>query len=177
MFEVNDIVLYNQTDVCRVQDVRRMPFLDRERIDYYVLKPLYEESPSNSTVYVPVGADESRLRRAFTAEELREMLRDESIRVAWIDSPMIRKKEYADLLNRNHPRELIGLIRTVTRRRAEKLSAGQKFSEVDEKVLTSAEKRLYPLFRYILNVDHGEFLRMVAGEDACAGQKLDLTGI
>ena len=177
MFQINDIVLYNQTEVCRVEDIRVMPFLDSQRINYYVLKPVYEESPSNSKVYVPVSADETRVRRAFSADELRQMLDSDSAAVPWIESSMLRRKAFSDVLNRNHPRELIGLIRTVARRRAEKLSAGQKFSEADEKVLTSAEKRLYPLFRYILNVDHGEFLRMVAGEDACAGQKLDLTGI
>lgn len=177
MFQVNDIVLYNQTDVCRVQDVRKMPFLGQERIDYYVLKPVYEDSPSNSTVYVPVNADESRLRRAFTADELRQMLNDDSIHVAWIDSPMIRKKEYTEILNRSHPRELIGLIRTVARRRAEKLRAGQKFSDADEKYLAGAEKRLYPLFRYILNVEWSDFLPLIAGEDVRVERKLDLTGM
>lgn len=161
MFEINDIVLYNRTEVCRVHEMREMPFLGGKRILYYVLRPVYEDSPSNSTVFVPVDAGESRVRKAFSAAELREMLADDSHRVAWIDSPMIRKKEYTDLLNRSHPVELIGLIRTLNDRRAAKQRTGQKFSEADEKYLSIAEKKLYPLFKYILNVTWEDFLPMV----------------
>ena len=80
MFEVNDIVLYNRTDVCRVHEIRRMACLG-EYSDYYMLKPVYEDSQANSVVYVPVDADESRIRRAFSVEELRAMLTDTSHRV------------------------------------------------------------------------------------------------
>ena len=62
--------------------------------------------------------------------------------------------------------ELIGLIRTICKRRSEKLRAGQKFSEMDEKTLSAAEKRLYPLFKYILDVDWNDFLPMIADETA-----------
>ena len=117
MFQINDVVLYNQTDVCRVEDVREMPFLDAQRINCYVLKPIYEESPSNSRVYVPVSADETRVRRAFSADELRQMLDSDSAAVPWIESSMLRKKAFSDILSRNHPRELIGLIRTICKRR------------------------------------------------------------
>lgn len=160
MFEVNDIVLYNRTDVCRVQEIREMACLG-ERSNYYVLKPVYEDTQANSTVYVPVGADESRVRRAFSVEELRAMLEDESRKVTWIDAPLIRKKEYTDILNRSHPAELIALIRTFSRRRAETLRAGRKFSEADEKYLAAAEKKLFPLFRYILNIEWEDFLPLV----------------
>ena len=166
MFQINDIVLYNQTDVCRVEDIQEMPFLDSQRINYYVLKPVYEESPSNSKVYVPVSAGESRVCRAFSADELRQMLDSDGVAVPWIESSMLRKKEFTDILKRNHPRELIGLIRTICKRRNEKLRAGQKFSEMDEKMLSAAEKRLYPLFKYILDVDWNDFLPMIAGETA-----------
>ena len=166
MFQINDIVLYNQTDVCRVEDIQEMPFLDSQRINYYVLKPVYEESPSNSKVYVPVSAGESRVCRAFSADELRQMLDSDGVAVPWIESSMLRKKEFTDILNRNHPRELIGLIRTICKRRNEKLRAGQKFSEMDEKMLSAAEKRLYPLFKYILDEDWNDFLPMIAGETA-----------
>jgi len=161
MFQPNDIVLYNRTEVCRVQEIRRMPFLNSGRIDFYVLKPVYEDSPANSTLYVPVDADESRVSRAFSAEELKQMLTAETAEIPWIESPLVRKKEYGELLSRSHPRELIGLIRTVERHRREKLRAGQKFGEADEKLLSTAEKRLFPLFRYILNVEWEEFLPLI----------------
>ena len=33
-------------------------------------------------------------------------------------------------------------------------------------MISSAEKRLYPLFKYILDVDWNDFLPMIAGETA-----------
>lgn len=161
MFEINDIVLYNRTEVCRVQEKREMPFLGGERILFYVLRPVYEDSPSNSTVFVPVDADESRICRMCSADELRSMLTGGSRRVPWIDSALIRKKEYTDLLNRGNPVELIGLIRTLHDRREAVLRSGHKFSEADEKYLAAAEKKLYPLFKHILNVEWEDFLPMI----------------
>lgn len=161
MFEVNDIVLYNRTDVCRVHEIRPMAFLGGERINYYVLKPVYDDSQANSTFYVPVDADESRVRRAFSADELRALLSDRSRRIPWIDAPLIRKKEYTDLLGRSQPAELLALIRTLADHRARQLSAGRKFSDADEKYLVAAEKKLFPLFRYILGVDWEAFQQVV----------------
>lgn len=175
MFQINDIVLYNQTDVCRVQEIRRMPFLNEERIDYYVLKPVYEDSPGNSTLYVPVNSHGSRLRRAFTAQELTAMLESGAYSVPWIEAPMLRKKEYTELLSRSHPGELIALIRTISAQRSAKLRAGHKFSEADEKYLALAEKRLFPLFRYILNVEWEDFLPLITGERA--PERLDLASL
>lgn len=159
MFQVNDIVLYNQTDVCRVHEIRVMTFPGEGSSEFYMLKPLYEDSPSNSTVYVPVSADADRICRMFSADELQRMLAERSGKcVRWIENPLGRKKEYGDMLSHNHPEELLGLIRTLSLCRAEKLRTGQRFSEADEKLLQAAEKRLYPMFRYILNVDWEEFL-------------------
>ena len=161
MFEVNDIVLYNRTEVCRVQEIRAMACLG-QYMDFYVLKPLYDDSQANSTVYVPVSADESRVRRTFSAEELRAMLTDNSCRVPWLESPLIRKKEYTDLLGRSKPDELIALVRTLHEQRIAKLSAGHKLSEADEKYLSAAQKKLFPMFRYVLNVEWEEFLTVLS---------------
>ena len=99
MFEVNDIVLYNRTDVCRVP---------------------------------------------------------------WMESPLIRKKEYTELLGRGKPDELIALVRTLNAQRVAKLSAGHKLSEADEKYLSAAQKKLFPMFRYVLNVEWEEFLTVLS---------------
>lgn len=161
MFAVNDIVVYNHTDVCRVEDIRAMPFPGEEHIEYYMLKPVYEETMNHSTLYVPVTAGEDRIRRAFTAQELMDMLAGPCGNFRWIDSAMIRKKEFNDVLGRNDPRELISMVRTVGAKRAEKLAAGQKFSDSDEKHLVLAQKRLFPLFRYTVHVEWEDFVRML----------------
>lgn len=176
MFQIGDIVLYNQTDVCRVQEIRSMPFMGRERIDYYVLKPVCEDSPSNSTVYVPVSADESRLHRAFSGDELKQMLDADGIEVPWTESPLIRKKEFHDILSRGQPKELLGLIRAIARRRTSKVQSGRGLTDAEEKVLLSAEKRLYPLFRCALNLEWNDFLTMVAGERALDLKSLSAQG-
>ena len=166
MFQINDIVLYNQTEVCRVEDIRVMPFLDSQRINYYVLKPIYDDSPANSTIYVPVMTDETRLRRAFSADELKQMLAGDGTDTPWIENATLRRRAFADILSRSHPGELIGLIRVLSDHRSKQLSAGRRFSDTDEKTLIAAEKQLYPLFRYILNVSQPDFLAMVTGESA-----------
>lgn len=99
-------------------------------------------------IWAAEPAGEDRIRKAFTAQELEQMLSEPNERFQWIDNAMIRKKEFSDVLSRNDPRELISLVRVISAKRAEKLASGQKISESDEKYLASAEKRLSPLFRY-----------------------------
>ena len=161
MFEVNDIVLYNRTDVCRVQEIRQMACLGHYK-DYYILKPVYDDSLANSTLFVPVDADENRICSAFTADELRALLACKHPSVPWLDSPLIRKKEYTELLGRSNPAELIGLIRTLSARRMELQNLGRKFSEADEKYLSAAEKKLYPLFKYSLGWEYEDFIQALA---------------
>lgn len=162
MFAVNDVVIYNRTDVCRISEIKEMPFLGGERIEYYVLKPVYEEATGGSTLYVPVTAGEDRIRRSFTAEELLSMLEEPEECFRWIDSAMIRKKTFCDVLSRNDPRELISMARVAGKKRAEALAAGRKFSESDEKYLVTAQKRLYPLFRHVIRVEWEEFQKILA---------------
>lgn len=165
MFQVNDIVLYNQADVCRIDEIRKMPFMVKEYIDYYVLKPVSDEN-SGMTTYVPIDADEKRLHRMFSADELREMIQHPSTAIRWIESPVIRKKEYSEWIANAHPSELIAMIRMLTEKRAEKIKSGHRVSESDEKLIASATKRLYPLFHYILDVEWENFLALITGENA-----------
>jgi len=147
MFEINDVVLHNRTDVCRITGIRQMPFLDRGMSEYYVLRPEGNDSAAGTTLYVPVDADESRLSRLFTADELAEMLESGSAKVRWIESPLVRKKVFSEIMSGNQPTELIALAGILTEQRARRLSCGQKFSESDEKLLTALRHRLLPLFR------------------------------
>ena len=167
MFQIGDIVVYNGTDVCRVHEKCRMPFPGHGQMEYYRLKPLYEETASNSTLYVPVSAGEDRLRKAFNCDELRAMLEEEGRKVPWIDNAALRRKTYGELLRSGDTPALIGLIRTVSARREQARRAGKRSSDADEKLLQAAQKRLFPLFRYAMGVEWDEFIRLVGGtEDA-----------
>lgn len=162
MFQVNDIVLHNQTEVCQVAEIRQMPFPDGERLECYVLKPV-DEDGAGTTIFVPVS-DPHRLRGMLSAGEVRNLLNVPAKPMPWTENAILRRKQFADVMSRSNPEELISMIRLLQSRRDERLRAGQRPSDADEKLLAAAVKRLYPLFRHALNVEWEEFGAMLSDQ-------------
>ena len=71
MFSVGDLIVYNETGVCRVEQIGPPAFNPRERRDYYTLTPLY----GAGTIYVPV--DSGVFMRLVLSREEAEALIDE----------------------------------------------------------------------------------------------------
>lgn len=83
----------------------------------------------------------------------------------WIENAMIRRKEFNEILSRNNPVELMGLLRAMNILRCRKLAEGRKLGESDEKYLAVAQKRLFPLFQYAMHMEWEDFLAMPAWQE------------
>ena len=61
MFEIGEYVVCGNNGVCQIKEITTLSMsgVDKNR-KYYILKPVYSE---NSTVYVPVDALHSSMRR------------------------------------------------------------------------------------------------------------------
>ena len=66
MFEIGDLIMYGTNGVCRVTGFCSSPFDANDKREYYVLKPVHDQS--NLVIYTPVE-NESVVRRPLLSPE------------------------------------------------------------------------------------------------------------
>ena len=71
MFKENELVMYGSTGVCRVKEIGRPSFVDRddERI-YYLLEPVFQ----SGVIYAPIDNDKIPIRAVISAESASQLL-------------------------------------------------------------------------------------------------------
>lgn len=163
MFQVNDIVLYSSSGVCKITEITQKE-IGNQKIDYYVLKPVYE---NRSTVFVPTKNEAllAKMRRLLSKEEIyaliREMPEEELI---WIEDDAERKEEYRKLLLEGDRRQLVKLIKTLYLHQQKRLEAGKRVHIADSQFLREAEEALYNEFAYVLGLKREEVLPFIVGQ-------------
>ncbi|MCC8043400.1 MAG: CarD family transcriptional regulator [Oscillospiraceae bacterium] len=151
MFCVNDVVLYGNEGVCRIDDITQRSFGDKSG-DYYVLRPV---NNGQLTLYVSVanGNLESKVRKMVTADEITEII-DSTAHSAphWINDENERKLRFKEIISSGDRRAILQVIRSIYVHRDEQLQKRKKLHAVDEYMLKDAEKILYDEFAYVLNL-------------------------
>lgn len=71
MFKIGDLIVYGQTNVCKVKDITKLevPYMNQKKL-YYVLNPLYQES----VIYTPVDNEKVFMRPVISKEQAEEAI-------------------------------------------------------------------------------------------------------
>lgn len=146
MFSINDTVMYGNSGVCTIVDIRPEK-LAGKKMTYYILKPAENE---NMTIYCPVDSDKIRMRKLLTLEEVNRLISImPDTTVEWIEDDQRRKEAFTAVVKSGDHRDLVKMIKTLYFKREEKLSEGKKFHAADEKIMKDAEDMLYLEYRII----------------------------
>ena len=160
VFEVGDSVMYGNTGVCKILDIRKERFLDQEAL-YYILQPIND---AYSKIYCPVDNDQQRLRKLLSAEEIRELIRSmPGMKCEWIENDHERKEAFMEILQRGDHQELIKLIRTLHENRELTKKTGRKFHQSDANILSAAEKLLHGEFAHVLHLNLDDVVPFILG--------------
>lgn len=160
MFGVNDTVMYENYEVCKIVAVRPERFQKKEVL-YYVLKPVYD---GNSTIYSPVE-NQQKIRKVLSAEEIYQLIQImPDTETEWVENEQLRKEKYNQILRQGDHKQLIKLLKTLYAKRKEKLQAGRKFHSMDEKIMKEAEYILHGEFAHVLKIEPEEVAPFIAGE-------------
>lgn len=149
MFKTGETVVYGNSGVCRITDVREETFGPVTQM-YYILSP---ERDARSTFYCPVIQGEAKLRRLLSAEEVGALIRQmPHIETDWVAEDVVRREQFAAMLKSGDHRQIIRLIRTLYRRREEKAAEGKRLHQADERVLNEAQRLLHEEFAHVLDI-------------------------
>ncbi len=161
MFTVGDTVLYGQSGVCRITDIRTERFGPTPRT-YYVLMPVHDKA---STFYCPVDREELSLRPLLDAEEVHRLIRQlPQAQDVWIEDKTQRRDRFADMLKSGDCEQIMALIHTIYQHRCRRDEAGKKLHLADERVLRDAERLLHEEFAEVLGIRPDEVVAYIREE-------------
>lgn len=159
-FPIGTMILYGTDGVCTISQVVMRKFRSSSK-DYYVLKPLYNET---ATIYIPVGneACESKMRPVLSKSEILAVIDSLPGRDAmWIEDENDRKELYRDAISGGDRVQLIGIIKALYTRRRELEEAGKHLHAADERFFKEAERLLYDEFAAVLGLDKADVLPFI----------------
>lgn len=155
MFEVGEYVVCGNKGVCVVEKITTLDIagVDKER-EYYILKPKYQQG---STVYVPVDSSRESMRRVIRREEAQKLIDAiPDVPPLSITNEKLSEQVYRECLKSGSCKEWVRVLKTIWRRKQERLQAGRKVTAVDAKYFHMAEESLYGELAVALDLDRDE---------------------
>ena len=131
MFTVNQLVVYENSGVCRIEKIEEVSFPSGPKT-CYILKPVYAKE---GTIYSPVNNPNVLMRPVITKEDALELIRSipetevrtfEGFRTAELEG------KYREAARSQQCHDLIPLAMAIYRKTRKARKAGKKVSEVDD---------------------------------------------
>ena len=150
MFNKNDYVNYSTNGICKIEDIRAIPFdANAKERTCYVLKPVYQNA---STIFVPVDNDKLsvKMRPVLSAEEIDKIILDiKNQEMHWIKDRKKRMEKFQDILQRRDEKELLLLVSCLYFKSGE-LEKG--LASTEEEILKKAENIVEQEFSFSLKI-------------------------
>lgn len=142
MYQVNDLIVYGSTGVCRVLSIGRPEHLPDSSGDtlYYTLAPLY----STGVIYAPLNTP-TYMRPVLSREDAQRLI----ARMPMIEeipcpsSQRLLAECYRASFASHRCEDLVGLLKTIYRKNQLLQSRGKKPGQVDQLYRKRAEDLLY----------------------------------
>lgn len=152
MFKINELVVYGNEGVCRIEDVRNidMAGIDNNKL-YYILNPIY--SPGK-IVYAPIDT-KVIMRNVISSENALKLIDQiHEIDVEEINNTNLRELNdfYKSLINSHKCRDLFKLIRTVYAKEKDAAKNKKKLGQTDKNYMKVAEELLHGEFAAALGI-------------------------
>ncbi|MBQ3405507.1 MAG: CarD family transcriptional regulator [Oscillospiraceae bacterium] len=156
MFNTGELIVYGNTGVCRVVDVKEINMSRDEGTQlYYVLKPLYQ----NYTVSTPVDNKKVFMRHIISREEaerLVEMIPSIRAEAYHNRSPQRLAEHYKESISTHDCEDLVELTMSIYAKKQFVEQQKRKFGAVDEKFMRRAEELLFGELAAALDITRDE---------------------
>ena len=155
MFQLNDLIIYGNNGVCRVEEIStpRFPNSPPDRL-YYSLTPINKKG----VIYVPVDS-KMFMRPIITAEEVQALLQElpDLPAVPYYNGTVqLLIAHYEEVFKGYSCRDLLLIIRSIFAKRAEVEAQGRHLGQVDQRYLKRAQELLYSEIAAALGISVAE---------------------
>ena len=157
MYKIGDKIVYGQSGVMTVVDIREEKVLS-EKKKYYVLKS--PDAGEGALTFVPVDNEGllSLMRPLMKPSEIDEILSSvkESPQFQWIEDARIRATALKKLVDTGEVSDILRMIKAVEEKIALRTETGKRSYLSDEVIMKKAKKRIYSEFSEVLNLTFDE---------------------
>ena len=171
MYHAGDLIIYGNTGVCRVTEIKTMDFMKTgNEQPYYILSPLFQ----NCTISAPVNNSKVFMRPIISKEEAVKLIDDiPSIHAEAYHSHVLRQltDHYEALIDTHDCRCLVELTKSIYRKKEFLLKQKKKFGAIDERFMKRAEDLLFGELSAALEIPRErvtEFIRSRIGKTGCS---------
>ena len=164
MYNVNDMVVYGNTGVCRVVDIGTPKFhgVDVKQC-YYTLKPVF----GDGVIYCPVENNRVFIRPVISKEEAEKVIEAiPSIKAEAYHnrSTQLLTEHYCEAINSHSCRELIELVMSIYQKKQSMLGQKRRLGQVDERFMKRAQALLYGELAVALGIEKDEVENYIASK-------------
>lgn len=151
MFNIGDIIVYGSQGVCKIDTVETKQ-IGKLSADYYVLKPLFNESTS---LFVPVDNDKltSKIRNVLSKAQLDVLVEKIPDIELLPHQDENQKRELYKLKLSESLESIAAVIKTIRHEKEFRKQSGKKLNIGDEQTLRKAEMLFYNEIAFVLNVE------------------------
>ena len=130
MFSIGDNIIYGSEGVYTVTEFTTSPIDKNDTRQFYVLRPVH--GPVGNVIITPVGNDKVKMRAVMSREDALDHIdKIPSLPTLTVEKEKNRREVYRVALAEASPEKFVGIIKTVTERRAEMLKLKKRLSESD----------------------------------------------
>jgi CarD family transcriptional regulator len=154
MFQINDIVVYGTTGVCRVTNITKEKYRGNEETEYYVLQPIFS---NKMVIKTPVNNQKVVMRNIITKNDVLSLIDTfPQEGAAIIENDRERSELCKAALKTGDSEEWVKVIKILKLEEKEKSAAGKKLNKIDEEIMKAAEKQLFEEFAIVLEISPEE---------------------
>ncbi len=160
MYEVNDLIMYGNTGVCKVSGITNQVFDNEDKL-YYVLEPLYQ----SGVIYAPIDNDKVFMRPVISEEEAKDLIDN----IPEIHTEIYRNssmqqltKYYQSVIDTHRCLDLLKLTKSIHLKKMDAMAQNRHLGQIDKKFMKRAEELLFGEFAAALQIskeDVQEYIR------------------
>lgn len=160
MYQIDDLIMYGSTGVCRVSDITEHVFNNEDKL-YYVLEPLYQ----SGVIYAPVDNEKVFMRPVISEEEAKSLIDDiPAIHTEIYKNSSMQQltKYYQSVLDTHKCLDLLKLTKSIYQKKQAALAQNRHLGQIDKKFMKRAEDLLFGEFAAALHIsreDVQEYIR------------------
>lgn len=167
MYKEGELILYGNTGVCRIVEIKERSFANsHEKHMYYVLKPLYQDC----TISTPIDNPKVFMRPIISMEDANQLIdMIPNIQAEAYHSRVLSQlsEHYNAALKTHNCEDLLELTMSIYAKKQDAEQQKRKFGATDERFMKRAEELLFGELAAALNIPKEsvpEYIDMRIGE-------------
>ncbi|MBU9727058.1 CarD family transcriptional regulator [Diplocloster modestus] len=149
MFQINDVIVYENGGVCTIKDIGVPEFLHTD-IQYYTMQPVCD---MGRTIYVKTKDNKAYMRTIVSRDEAEEYLTELPAMVGvYNEDDKIRDKEFGSILKSCECSRCFRMYKGISIAQNRKILNGKKLNMNDDRYLHKVEELLSAEYSVIFHI-------------------------